>query len=197
MNNRNLLHICMFFGAGVLMGACAEDEPEPTYEPSIAVETNNEVDLSKYTTFDIVDPSPNAMGDPPPEFVEVQDELVNAIEAELNDKGLTRDPNSPQLLVNPLVNVQQATAAATFYEAYYGWYWGYQYAWTTTYEYLDGSLLIDVVDRGSPDDMADDVLVYRGVAQGLMAQDLDVIELQIRNATKAIFAQWPPSQGAT
>lgn len=191
MMNRNPLHICMLVGLGVMLGACAEDEPDASYEPDIEVEVNPDADFSQYTSFDIVDPIPSASGDPPPEFRNVQTTLEDAIVAELSDKGLTRDRNSPQLLVNPLVSLEPATDAAQFYQAYYGWYWGYEYLWTVNYEYVDGSLVLDVVDRGNPDDDADDLLVYRGAARGLMAEDLDVIELQLRNATQAIFAQWP------
>jgi hypothetical protein len=183
----------MCLGFGVLVGACAEEEPEPSYEPVVEVEVNRDVDLSKYTSFDIIDPAPSAEGEPPPQVIEAQAQLEDAIVAELSAKGLTRDRKSPQLLVNPLVNVEQATSAARYYEAYYGWYWGYEYLWTLEYDYLDGSLVLDVVDRGDPDDVGDDLLVYRGAVHGLLAEDIDVIELQIRNATQAIFAQWPTS----
>ena len=79
----------------------------------------------------------------------------------------------------------------TFYDGYYGWYYGYEYSWTTTVTYEVGTLLLDVIDRRATADVADDLLVYRGVAQGLLSQDLEVAKLQTRNATHAIFADWP------
>jgi hypothetical protein len=48
-----------------------------------------------------------------------------------------------------------------------------------------------VVDQGDRADIGDDVLVYRGVADGLMAEDIEVIKLELRNAARAIFASWP------
>ncbi|HLT34675.1 MAG TPA: DUF4136 domain-containing protein [Enhygromyxa sp.] len=181
-------------GAGLLLGACKDDEQQDeqsSYEAKIEVEVNPDVDFSQYTSFDVVNPAPNAAGDPPPQFIDFQLEVEDAIAAELSAKGLTRDRNSPQLLVNPMVSLEPASSAAQFYESYYGWYWGYEALWAFNYDYTEGSLVIDVVDRGNPDDLGDDVLVYRGAAYGLMAQDREVIQLQLRNATQAIFAEWP------
>lgn len=191
MGIRNNFTIAMMLGLGLLVAACAEEEPEPEYQPSVDIEVNPDVDLSKYMTFDIVNPSPNAAGDPPANFAEAQAELEEAIVAELGDKGLTRDRESPQLLVNPLVSTTPATGVQQFYESVYGWYWGYEVLWTVKYDYIEGTLVLDVLDRRDPEDTSDDVLVYRGAASGLMAEDIEVIKLQIRNATHAIFASWP------
>jgi hypothetical protein len=193
MMSRNHFLVSMLLGSVLLVGACADkdDESADNYEPQVEIEVNPDVDFSKYISYDIVDPSPNASGDAPAELIEVKAELEQAIVAELKKKGLRRDPNSPQLLVNPLVNYKRATDAKQFYEAYYGWYWGYEYLWTVYYDYIDGSLVIDVVDRRDPGDIGDDLLVYRGAVYGFMAEDVDVIKLHIRNATQAIFSEWP------
>jgi hypothetical protein len=193
MSSRNHFFVPLLLGFAMTVGACGDDDDddEQDYQVQSDIEVNPDVDFSKYTSFDIVDPAPNATGDPPAEFVEAQAELEKAIVAELEDHGLRRDPNSPQLLVNPLVSTKRATGARQFYEAYYGWYWGYEYLWTLEYDYIDGSLVIDVVDRGDPEDVGDDLLVYRGAVYGMMSEEIDVIKLQIRNATQAIFAEWP------
>lgn len=191
---RRHIPVCVLLGVGSLLGACKDDgdgDSQGEYEPSVEVEANPDVDLTQYSTFDIVDPAPNATGDAPRQFLDFQIELEDAIVAELTGKGLTRDRTSPQLLVNPLVNIEPATGTTQFYESYYGWYWGYDAVWTVTYDYDKGSLVLDVVDRGQPDDVGDDVLVYRGAVHGLLAQDSEVIALQLRNATQAIFAEWP------
>jgi hypothetical protein len=189
---RKYFLVPMLVGFATFAGACGDDDDDEDedYEPRVEVEVNPDVDFSQYISFDIVDPAPTS-GDPPAEYIEIKDQLEQAIIAELKDKGLRHDPNSPQLLVNPLVSIKRATDQATFYEAYYGWYWGYEYQWTVDYDYLDSSLVIDVVDRRDPGDIADDLLVYRGAVYGLMAEDVEVIKLHIRNATQAIFADWP------
>ena len=193
LSNRSATGLAL--GLGLTLVACAEDsssaDEQGAYELTIDVEANPQVDFSSYTSFDIVDPTPNAEGDPPPEFVEVQAELEDAIIAEMSAKGLTRDPNSPQLLINPMVNVDAAISAGRFYESVYGWFWGYEYLWTVEYDYADGSLVLDVIDRGNPDNVEDDLLVYRGAAHGLLAEDIELIEDQIDDATQAIFDQWP------
>jgi hypothetical protein len=187
--------ICMALGFGLLLGACARDEEEQSavYEPAVAAEANPNVNLTLYSTFDIVNPVPSAMGEPPRQFLDAQTELEDAIVAELGGKGLTRDRTSPQLLVNPLIGQQPTSTAAQFYDAAYGWYWGYEHLWTSDAQHVEGTIVLDVVDRRDVDDVDDDVLVYRGSAQGLMAQDGEVIERELRSSVKQIFAQWPMS----
>lgn len=174
--------------------ACKPDEPETNDEqpePVVEIEINPDVDFSTYTTFDIVDPSVHIEGEPAQDFDVIQTQLEQAIVTQLTDKGLTRDTEAPQLLVNPFIATSEATDQPRFYESYYGWYYGYLYTWTVKIDYTTGSLLLDVVDQGDLEDIADDVLVYRGAAIGLMAQDIEVVKLQVRNTTQAIFADWP------
>jgi hypothetical protein len=191
MGSRKQFPVTALLGFGLFAGACADDEVAAEYEPVVEIEVNPDVDLSQYATFDIVDPKLNAEGEPPPNFTAIQAELEQAIVDEMRVKGLTRVSGSPQLLINPLINVEPATDAAQFYQSAYGWYWGYEYLWTVQYEYTEGTLVLDVLDVADPELAGDDVLVYRGAVMGLLAEDLDVIELQIRNATAAVLASWP------
>ncbi|NJK31330.1 MAG: DUF4136 domain-containing protein [Deltaproteobacteria bacterium] len=175
----------------LVVGACSDDDDEPEYEPNIDIEINPDADFADFMTFDIVDPTLHTDDVPPREFVEVETQIEDAIVEQLGAKGLTRTSDRPDLLINPFASVSTVSDEAQFYETYYGYYWGYEYLWTVGFDYQIGSLLIDVVDQGDPDDTADDVLVYRGVAEGLLSEDIEVIKLQIRNATKAIFVAWP------
>lgn len=189
----------LILGSCPLVAGCAEDQPEtdtevevePDSDFHVEVEINHEVDFSQYTSFNIVDPTLAIAGNPPPEFLEVQAELTDAIVAELRAQGLTRDTESPQLLINPLVNLEVEISLEDFYDAYYGSYWGYDYFWTVEYDYSLGSLLLDVVDRGDPEDVEDDLLVFRGAAHGMLAADIEVIEAQLEPVTREIFGRWP------
>lgn len=176
----------------LVLSACPDpDEPAPEYTLDVQIEALPGVDLATYASFDVVTPITQAAEDPPYDFALIEDELVAAIVAELVDKGLTRDPEAPELLINPIVNVREVDDRYRMFGSFYGWYWGYQYLWTAYYEFTRGTLILDVVDQGALDDPYDDLLVYRGIARGLMAEDIDVIRLELRNATAAIFAQWP------
>lgn len=175
-----------------LTSACAEPvEEEVGYEVDVVVDINPDVDLSSYSSFDVVVPSSRVEDPAPYEFAEVEGLVVDAVVAELTARGLTRDTAAPELLVNPVVNVNTVTSILHFYDSYYGWYWGYDYLWTIGYEFARGTLIVDVVDQGAIEDIEDDLLVYRGIARGMMAEDLEVIELEIRNAMLEIFAEWP------
>jgi hypothetical protein len=163
----------------------------------VTIELNPDVDLARYTSFAVLDPVQILATAPPPEYAALAAEIDAAIIAELTSKGLVYvpdgldGPDEPDLLVNPLVSVARATNAASFYTAYWGWYYDYQARWTLVWDYPVGSLMLDIVDPRDRDDTADDVLVYRGVARGLLAGDTDVLGLELRNATRALFADWP------
>jgi hypothetical protein len=178
----------MIVAALIVLGACA-GPPTPgerIYEQEIHVEINPDVDFDDYASFDVLDPVEGAgAGEAPFELEEVHEQLTNAIIAELTARGLTHDTDDPALLVNPLVSVADSFDRHSFYQATYGWYWGYEHQWTVGYELRRGSLVLDVVDLDA------DLLVYRGTATDLMAEDADVIKLELRNATRTIFAGWP------
>ena len=184
------------------LGACADERfaAEPEYELAVDVDVNPDAMLSSYATFDVVDPREQVDDSPLASFDEIEPQLNEAIVEALTAKGLSHDTESPDLLVNPLVTISEVTDQYSFYDAYYGWYWGYDHLWTVSYEFSRGSLVIDVVDPGEPEDAmddmnemdeTDDMLVYRGVAWGLMAEDLAIIELELRNAVREIFEDWP------
>ncbi|MFO7566444.1 MAG: DUF4136 domain-containing protein [Enhygromyxa sp.] len=196
------LPIASLLGACLLLAACgdegeASEDESGAYEPTVEVEVNQNADLSRYTTYDIVNLTPSPQGIPPRALLDVQAQIDDAIVAELGSRGLTRDRSSPQLLVNPLVNREPTTSTGEFYQSMFGWYWGYDYVWTVEFEYAEGSLVLDVVDRGDVDDVGDDLLIYRGAVHALIAQDSEVIRRELRSSVQAMFAGWPGQEPAT
>jgi len=187
----------MFLCMGALLPAACEDEPEDDeslFMGTVDTDINATVDFAVYTTFDIADPMAEGGGEAPPaSYAEIRDQLFAAIDHELTEAGLTRSADNPSVIVSPFIAVDPTAQDVEFYDGYYGWYYGYEYSWTTTVTYDVGTLLLDVVDRRATADVVDDLLVYRGVAQGLLSQDIAVAKLQIRNATHAIFEDWPTS----
>lgn len=85
-----------------------------------------------------------------------QDRIASSIRAEMRKKGFTETKGNPDLLVNAFTVLKQRTgiSASTSYYGFgsayrpYG-YWaapGSAYTSVSTYDYKDGSLLIDVID---------------------------------------------------
>lgn len=126
------------------------------------------------------------------------DRVTKAIRTEMLAKGFTESSN-PDLKVNAvsiLKNKTQVTADSNFY-GYGGMYRPYGYwgggammggANTTfnTYDYVDGSLIIDIVSTKSQK------LVWQGIGNAEIDSKPDNPEEFINNAIKKILAGFPP-----
>ena len=126
------------------------------------------------------------------------DRVAKAIRSEMLAKGFTESSN-PDLKVNAvsiLKNKTQVTADTNFY-GYGGMYRPYGY-WgggammgggsTTfnTYDYVDGSLVIDIVSAKT------DKLVWQGIGNAEIDTRPDNPEQFINDAIKKILAGFPP-----
>jgi hypothetical protein len=178
--------------------ACSDDDDtQERYE--VTIEVNPDVDFSQFQTFDVVDPTedldpedtPDGGVGAPEDFLALKDELLMSIVKEMEALGLTLDTENPDLMVSPFMRVDEKTSDVMFYSYFYGYYWGYEYTWTVNIDYNLGTLILDVVSLGSSPDINDDVLVFRGIAEGVLGREIDVVLLQTRNAVDAIFAGWP------
>jgi hypothetical protein len=182
---------------------CSEEESTESTQ-TVEHEINDEADFSQFRTFTVVDPSAEAaegetdsdaadagVEEPPYNLADLNAEVLTEIDAQMTGLGLTRDDDAADLSVTYFAKKETFEDYVTFYDAYYGWYWGYEYTWTMEVEYDTGTLIIDVVDLGASDGVGDDLLVFRGIAEGLLGSDKDVQLLQIRNAVDAIFEGWP------
>ena len=192
--NFRLIKSLFFTGAIVMAalssGACSEDEDD--WGSKITHEVNSNVDFSTFKTFKVINPLDENLGEEPPEeLVKVMDDLIAEINSQMTALGLKEQDDNPDLSVSPFVKGDQNTTPVTFYDYFYGYYWGYEYTWTVDVEYATGTLVIDVVDAGASDSLTDDELVFRGTVSGIMGQDIDVIQLQLRNSVNAIFEGWP------
>lgn len=126
------------------------------------------------------------------------DRVTKAIRSEMIAKGFTESSN-PDLKVNAvsiLKNKQSVTANSDFY-GYGGMYRPYGY-WgggammgggTTTfntYDYVDGSLVIDIVSTKTQK------LVWQGIGNAQIDNKPDNPEEFIANSVKKILAGFPP-----
>lgn len=127
------------------------------------------------------------------------DRVTKAIIAEMTAKGFKETSDNPDLKVNAvaiLKNKQQVTANSNFY-GYGGMYRPYGY-WgggammgggsTTfnTYDYVDGSLVIDIVSTKTGK------LVWQGIGNAEIDNKPDNPEEFINSSVKSILAGFPP-----
>jgi len=127
------------------------------------------------------------------------DRVTNAIRSEMIAKGFTENNTNPDLKVNAvsiLKNKQSVTANSDFY-GYGGMYRPYGY-WgggammgggTTTfntYDYVDGSLVIDIVSTKTQK------LVWQGIGNAQIDSKPDNPEEFVASSIKKILAGFPP-----
>ncbi|MHC0439707.1 DUF4136 domain-containing protein [Flavobacterium sp. 3-210] len=127
------------------------------------------------------------------------DRVAKAIRAEMTAKGFVESSNDPDLKVNAvsiLKNKTQVTADTNFY-GYGGMYRPYGY-WgggammgggTTTfnsYDYVDGSLVIDIVSSKTQK------LLWQGIGNAQIDSKPDNPEEFIAGAIKKILEGFPP-----
>ena len=127
------------------------------------------------------------------------DRIINAIKGELTKKGLTETSHNPDLMVNAITilkDKQEVTATTNYYGyggyyrpyGYYGGMGGSGYTTVSTYEYKDGSLIIDMVDAKT------NKMVWEGIGN----KDIDKApknpDEAIRNAVASILAGYPPAK---
>lgn len=126
--------------------------------------------------------------------------IVNAIDAQLAAKGLTKVDASPDLFVVYHVAFDKEKDISTYSSGYgggygpYGWGWGGGWAGGTTHtqvrDILIGTLVIDLADANKGQ------LVWRGIGQKEIHTDAkpEKRDKSINNAVKKIFKSYPPKQ---
>lgn len=150
----------------------------PACAPRVNVEQRDNVNYSRYHTFDFADTEVKTSGNDNPLLRSpiAQDRIKQAIASELNKRGLRQVETNPDFLVTTHTFVEQAERtvydtqpAAGFAYPYavsyrggflpvnYGyWYGPSYYSQPRTQQYHEGTLVIDFIDRRTNN------LVWRG-----------------------------------
>ncbi len=133
---------------------------------------------------------------------DINSELVNdfdkerfysALENELNARGYTKVITDADLAVNILVIIEKGTAY-TGYTNYYNYGgWGYNYpfgmGYSTvrydSYDYLNGTLLVDIFDHKQKK------LIWQGAAIGEVKENARNRENKINKVVSRIFWEYP------
>lgn len=181
-----------------MLVACKPAEEQLPEGAVIVAVHDMTADFASYRTYDVVEPNdiPAAETAPRSYLESNRIAVIQSIIREMEARGYVRDQADPDLLLSPLIRLDQAEVLVeqAYWDAYYyGWYWGYAYPWYDQDVVVlgAGTLIIDAVDVGERENVEDDVLVFRGYAEAILpTQPTDVSE-QISDAVAQIFNYWP------
>jgi len=118
--------------------------------------------------------------------------ILNAIDAELTKKGMTKSEN-PDLLINFFTKEREQVDVTQFNMGWgYGWGWGWNpYLWggqnyvsTST----EGTLYIDLIDAKKKE------LIWQGEGVGYLTQNRSEKEARINEFVAKILMQYPPTK---
>lgn len=118
--------------------------------------------------------------------------ILNAIDQQLQAKGLTKSEN-PDILVNIFTKSREEISVNQFNAAYgYGWGWGWNPYWyggqTTVSSSTEGTLFIDLIDAKKKE------LIWQGEGTGTLSKDMAKKEAIINDIVTQMLAQYPPAK---
>ena len=195
MRHDHLYRVCAILALGSITACPSEDDQDKVVA---AGAYDADVDFSAYKTYDVVEPDDIPAGEKVPmAYLEANRVAVlQSIVHEMEQRGYVLDEKDPDLKISPFVrmqNVEVTVAKPYWYDYYYGYYWGYSYPWYD-YDVVDfkaGTLVIDAVDVGDPNNEMDDLLVFRGYATAMLPPKPTDVSDRIPGVVAEIFDFWP------
>ncbi len=178
-----LLGLAMLF-----LSACASDPTTSNVDPT--------ADLSKYNTYAFLT---DLATDDGKQFETLETTyLKNAVAAQLESRGMTRDEANPDVLINFSIQTQEKVRSTPtggayggigydpFYDDYYYGGWGAGHSMRID-QYTEGKLVIDAIDPEAKK------LIWQGTTKGrLTTQAMQNMEETLTAAVNEIFAKLPP-----
>ena len=172
------------------LGSCASSRVQTDVDP--------QVNLSRYKTFRFTDTDDQAGPNPLYHSSILEDAIHRQIAMELQKRGIDEDRHSPALLIayHTYTEKKQSSINNYYPMMYGGWAWqmypwgfapypfGYWNGYNRTYEYTEGTLIIDAIDAGT------NKLVWRGSISDAINGPADVNKKAIK-AVKIIFEKFP------
>jgi Domain of unknown function (DUF4136) len=174
----------LLFFAAVIMASCSSVK--------VAYDFDKQADFTKYKTYAFTQESLN-LG------IEQlnRDRLINAVETELAAKGFTKS-ESPDVLIDMHITAKKRTEAVANttgtggYRGYgrYGYGGGFSTTTVDYNEYIDGTLLINMVDKST------EKIAWQGRGTRTLDEDASAAkrESNINYAVKQIFTNYPPKK---
>jgi len=174
----------LIFFVAVIMASCSSVK--------VAYDFDKQADFTKYKTYafteDVAKLSIDELN---------RDRIISAVETELTAKGFTKSDN-PDVLIDIFITAKKRTEAVANtsgpgYGGYYGRY-GYGGGFSTTTvsynDYIDGTLLINMVDKST------EKIAWQGRGTRTIDEDASAAkrESNINYAVKQIFTNYPPKK---
>ncbi|MDX1489614.1 MAG: DUF4136 domain-containing protein [Acidiferrobacterales bacterium] len=154
----------------------------------VEVDSDETVNFSKYKTYAWQAGTPSK--DPL-----MEKRIRNAVEGELNAKGLSKREGGADLYVitHASSKTEKQIDVNRFGYAGYGWYGWDRWGPTTVnvYEIPTGTLMVDLLDGRSNE------LVWRGIATKTLSENPQKIAKLINKVVKKMFKKCPPKQATS
>jgi hypothetical protein len=119
----------------------------------------------------------------------VNKHIKNAVNGELEARGMTQTSANPEMLVNSYLGTEQKVNV-TNYGYGYGARWGGYGGGVDVQQYTQGTLIVDFIDAKSKE------LIWRGVASGALSSNPDPNEAEqkIKSIIQQMLAEYPPAK---
>ena len=181
---------------GLAVAGCSTLKVKTDYDPS--------VDFARYSTYAWLKPpmKDDASASPVDELTDpfarnslLDKRVRNAVDKELAARGFRKGPeDSSSFRVSYYVILKDKTRVRSSPGAYYGGYYdrgyyGAGYGGVTSYDYQEGTLIVDVIDARS------DSIAWRGWAIGTNKEGF-YSEKQVAKAAQKILEKFPPKGAA-
>jgi len=120
--------------------------------------------------------------------------IRNAVDAQLEAKGLTHVANDGDIAIVAIKTSQTQRTLQTFYDGFGGgWRWrgfgGFGESTTTEQDYREGTLVIDLYDGKTKQ------LIWRGSTESVLSDKAEKNEKNLDKGVAKMFKNFPPESG--
>lgn len=116
--------------------------------------------------------------------------IKNHVNAQLQEKGMTLDTNTPDMLIIYHTGVQDKVQVTDWGYRYSDYYWGWGGREIDVYNYEEGTLILDFIDASTQN------LVWRGAGKVALDRNTnpDKADELVRKVVGKIMSKYPPNR---
>lgn len=185
-NPARLITLSLLLFPAVLASGCS-------HQAAVTADYDTSADFSVYRTYAWLDEAlpPDKIPEDLRAIGDITDKRIrSAVDSEMAAKGFTSTTSNPDLVIFYHIGIEDKVDVTEWGYSYAstGRYWGWNTRNVDTYEYQEGTLIIDFVDANS------EVLVWRGTArkvlESLTPEEADRL---IKEIVREMMALYPPT----